>query len=185
MKAIGRSWDKPRGINIVELAIAVSILGILSAIAIPGIVGGVQRSGVDGASRRLAEDIRLAQSSAITRGVQARVIAFDQAGTAPNPGSSSVTDTTKKNMYRIEVRSGATASWPALTDNPGTNANVLTVWQDLGNQYRGVAVTTGNILIFNSQGFLANSAVSLNIVVQGSGGTKTVQTSVIGKATIQ
>lgn len=177
------SWDKPKGVNIIELAIAVSIVGILAALAIPGIVGGIQRSGVDGASRRLAEDIRLAQSNAITRGAQTRVVAFDQNGVAQNSGSP--TDATKANMYRIELRAGASAAWPALSDTPGSNVNVLTTWNDIGGQYRGVAVTTGNTLLFNSQGFLTNSAVPLNIVVQGSGGTKTVQTSVIGKATIQ
>lgn len=175
----------PPGLTVIELTIAVSILGILAAIAIPQLVGGIQRSGVDGASRRLAEDIRLAQSSAITRGAQARVLAFDASGAAPYPGGTAVSDATKANMYRLEIRTGATAAWPTLSDTPATNANVLTAWQDLGSQYRGVAVTTGNTLLFNSQGFLVNSAVSLSIGLQGSGGTKTVATSVIGKATIQ
>jgi prepilin-type N-terminal cleavage/methylation domain-containing protein len=177
--------NKPRGVTVIELVMVVAIFGIMAAVAIPGVLGGIQRTGVDGASRRLAEDIRLAQSNALTRGMQTRLIAFDQTGTAQNPGSTAITDTTKKNMYRIELRSGPSASWPALSDISGGNANVLTLWNDLGNQYRGVAVSAGNALIFNSQGFLLNSAAALNITVQGSGGTRTVQTSVIGKATMQ
>lgn len=181
-----KCWTKPRGINIIELSIAVSIVGILAALAIPGILGSIQRSGVDGASRRLAEDIRLAQSNAITRGVQARLVAFDQTGVAPNPPSgTNLSDVSKANKYRIEIRSGASATWPAVTDTPGSNSNILTTWHDISGQYRGVVVTTGNALLFNSQGFLANSVIPLTIVLQGSGGTKTVQTSVIGKATVQ
>ena len=178
------------GFTLVEVLVAatilvVALLGILAAIAIPQLVGGIQRSGVDGASRRLAEDIRLAQSSAITRGLQARILAFDATGAAPYPGGTAVSDATKANNYRLEVRTGATAAWPTLSDTPASNSNVLTAWQDLAGQYRGVTVTTGNTLLFNSQGFLVNSAVTLSIGLQGSGGTKTVATSIIGKATIQ
>jgi prepilin-type N-terminal cleavage/methylation domain-containing protein len=185
MKALEDSWNEPRGMTALELVTVLAILAILSGIAIPGILGGIHRTGVDGASRRLAEDIRLAQSNALTRGMQARLIAFDQTGTAQNPGLSAITDTTKRNMYRIELRSGPSVSWPALSDNPGNNSSVLTVWNDLGRDYRGVALTAGNALIFNTQGFLINSAAALDITLQGSGGTRTVQTSVIGKATIQ
>jgi len=56
-----------------------------------------------GASRRLTEDIRLAQSNAITRGAQTRLIVFDQAGAVPNP--EKLNDPTKANKYRIELRS--------------------------------------------------------------------------------
>ncbi len=35
---------RPRGLTIIELTIAVSILGILAAIAISRLVGGIQRS---------------------------------------------------------------------------------------------------------------------------------------------
>ncbi len=172
----------PRGFNIIELFIVVMIIAVVSGIAIPGILGGIQRAGVDGASRRLADDIRLAQSNALTRGAQARLIAFDQSGAAPNSGYS--TDTSKANMYRIEVRSGPSASWPAEGDSPATNSNVLTPWNDLGKNFGGVRVTTADTVAFNSQGF-PNSASAINLVLTGPGGTRTVQTSVIGKATIQ
>lgn len=172
----------PHGFNIIELTIVVAIFAIVAAIAIPGIVGGIQRRGSDGASRRLAEDIRQTQSQALTRGAQSRVVIFDQAGSAP--GSAFATDTSKANRYRIEIRLSAAAAWPTLTDNPGSNANVLTVWNDLA-QFGGVRVITGNTMIFNSQGFLASSATPQNVSLQGPDGVKTVQTSVIGKVTIQ
>lgn len=172
----------PRGFNIIELTIVVAIFAMVAAIAIPGIVGGIQRKGSDGASRRLSDDIRQAQSHALTRGTQSRVVVFDQAGSAP--GSGFATDVGKANRYRIEIRLSAAAAWPTLADSPGSNANVLSVWNDLG-QFGGVRVTTGNTIAFNSQGFLATSATPLNVTLQGPDGTRTVQTSVIGKATIQ
>ncbi len=173
------------GYTLVELVILVAIMSLVAGFALPGIIGGIQRRGVDGAARRLTEDIRLAQSTALTRGIQARVIVFNQSGVAPDPGSTAVTDTAKANMYRIELRSSPSATWPALSAYPGSGSNVLTTWQPLNSDFKGVSITTGNTLVFNSQGFLANSTSPLNIVLQGSAGTKTVVTSVIGKAAIQ
>jgi type II secretory pathway pseudopilin PulG len=183
MKKMCKFRNRAAGMTLVELVTGIIILGVLAAIGIPGILGSIQRTGVDGASRRLTEDIRRAQSNALTRGVQARLIVFDQTGVVPTTPTA-INDTTKANMYRIEIRSGASASWPALTDTPGSNSNVLTVWNDLGAQYHGVAVTTGNAVIFNSLGGLLNATLPASIVVQGSGGTRSVQTNVIGKATI-
>ena len=176
------SGHEPTGMTLVEFASIIVILGILSAVAIPGLLGGIHRTGVDGATRRLTEDIRLAQSNAITRGAQTRLIVFDQSGSVPDPGN--LNDPTKANKYRIELRTGPSALWPSLNDNPSTNPNVLTVWQDLGNQYRGVSVATGSALLFNPQGFLVNSLAPVNTILQGPGGIKTVQTTAIGKAAV-
>ncbi|HSB82367.1 MAG TPA: hypothetical protein VLM91_26630 [Candidatus Methylomirabilis sp.] len=181
-----RYWKRndPPGFSAVEMIITVGMLGALAAIAIPGILGGIERAGVDGASRLLADDIRLAQSHAISRGGQTRLLVFDSSGVAQVPGGTNITDTSKINSYRIEIRYSPTASWPSINDNVGTNANVLTAWQNLGSLYRGVNVTTSNVLIFSTLGGLVNSTTVLNNVLQGSAGTRTIQTNVIGKATI-
>lgn len=178
------SGRQPKGFNIVEIGIVISMIGIMAGIAVPGVLGSIQRRGVDGASRRLAQDVRLAQSHAISRGGQTRLIAFDDSGVAQIPGGTNVTDTTKANQYRIEIRYSPAAAWPALGDTPGSNANVLTPWQDLRSLYGYVAITSANALVFSTLGGLANSTSALTIVLQGTGGTKTVQTNVIGKATI-
>ena len=182
MAVARQSGIEPKGMTLVEFLTAIVILGILSAIAIPGILGSIHRTGVDGASRQLTEDIRLAQSNAITRGAQTRLIVFDQGGSVPDPGN--LDDPTKANQYRIELRTGPAALWPSLNDNPSTNPNVLTVWQDVGTQYRGVSVTSGSALLFNPQGFLVNSLAPVNTVLQGPGGSKTVQTTAIGRAVV-
>ncbi len=168
-----------RGFQLVEFVTVLVIIGTLSAVAVPGIVGGVLRAGIDGATRQIAEDIRLAQSHAFTRGVQVRIVVFDSTGTAPNSGY--VTDASRANQYRLEMRSSGSASWPALGDKFGSNQNVLTQWTDLNRSQR-VQVTTGDTITFNSQGFPTGGA-AINIVLQGTS-TKTVQTSAIGRITI-
>jgi prepilin-type N-terminal cleavage/methylation domain-containing protein len=184
MKKMCKFKERPAGMTLVELATVVSILGILALIGVPGIIGGIQRTGVDGASRRLAEDLRLAQATALTQGVQARLVAVQTDGTAPNSGWSDP-ESTKANMYRIETRSSATATWPSPTADPGGDSNVQTVWNTLSKDYKGISIASGNTVVFNSQGFLANSTSALDITLNGPGGTRTVRTSVIGRATFQ
>jgi len=185
MRGSEKGRDQPRGMTLVEFVITLVIIGVLAGVAIPAILGGIQRRGVDGASRRLTEDIRLAQSTALTRGVQARLVVFDGTGMAPNfPGTGNLSDSTKANKYRIEIRTSATASWPGLSDLPGPNSNVLTEWNDIASNYRGVSVTTGNTVVFNSMGGLVNSSAP-SIILEGTGGTRTIQTNLIGRATIQ
>jgi prepilin-type N-terminal cleavage/methylation domain-containing protein len=173
----------PAGMTLVELLTGLIILTVLTAIGMPGILGSIQRTGVDGASRRLAEDIRRAQSNALTRGVQARLVVFDKTGLLPTTPTP-INDSTKANMYRIELNGPyptcLSSGWPSLTDTPGSNCNVLTDWNDLGAQYRGVSVDSGSTVTFNSIG----GTTAVSIVVQGSGGTRTIQTNAIGKATI-
>ncbi len=176
-----RGVTKPSGFSMVELATVIAVVGVLAAIAVPGILGSVMRAGVDGAARQLAEDVRLAQSTALTRGAQARIVVFSQSGAAP--GSGYANNSTKANMYRIEIRNSPLASWPALTDVQASNANVLSEWHNLAGRYQNVRVTTANTITFNSQGFpTGTSAVS--IVLQGDAGTKTVRTNTIGRVTI-
>jgi len=185
MKGTERAGKRSPGMTLVEFVVTIGIIGVLAGVAIPGILGSIQRRGVDGASRRLTEDIRLAQSTALTRGVQARLVVFDETGTAPNlPATGTLSDATKANKYRIEIRTSATAAWPGLSDLPGASSNVITEWNDIASNYRGVVVTTGNTVVFNSMGGLVNSSAP-SIVLEGTGGTRTVQTNLIGRATVQ
>lgn len=183
----GRFQREARGVTLIELLIVISILGTIMGIALPGILGGIARTGVDGAARQMTDAVRLAQAAAVGQGKQARLIVFSEAGVAPKGATaaadkcaSPVTDTTKANKYRIELRDSAGANWPALTVTPGPNSNVLTIWYDLSKDY-AVTIANANTICFNSQGFLAYSASALPLTLSGRGGTKTVQTSMIGR----
>jgi prepilin-type N-terminal cleavage/methylation domain-containing protein len=187
----GRFQREARGVTAIELVVAMCIVGILAAVTVPGILGGILRTGVDGAARRISEDLRLTQSTAISEGLQTRLLAFNNSGQAHDHGGSpsgtlNLTNTAMANKYRIERRSSALASWPAVTDNRGTNPNVLTEWNDVPLQYRGVTIDFACTVVFNSQGFQVTSATGLRTVrVTGTGGTKTVSISNIGRVSFQ
>lgn len=187
----GRFQREARGVTAIELIIVVCILGTLAAVAMPGILGGIMRSGVDGSARRISEDLRLTQSTAISEGVQARLLVFNSSGQAHDHGGSpsgtmNITNTAMANKYRIERRTSPLGSWPAVTDNRGTNPNVLTEWNDIPLNYRGVTINFACTLVFNSQGFQITSATGLRTVrVTGPGGTKTVSISNIGRVSFQ
>jgi Tfp pilus assembly protein FimT len=180
-----------RGVTTIELVVVVSIVGIMAAVAMPGLIGGIMRTGVDGAGRQIADDLRLTQSTAISEGVQTRLLIFSNSGTAHDHGGSpsgtmSQSNSAYRNKYRIERRTSAAASWPAVTDNRGTNVNVLTEWKDVAQQYRGVTVNFACTLVFNSQGFQVTSSTGLRTIrVTGPGGWKYVYISNIGKVTLQ
>ncbi len=182
MPAVRNGPSEPKGITLVDFPIDVAILGILSAVAIPGILGSIYGMGVNGASQRVTEDIRLARSSAVMGGGQTRLIVLDQSGTVPDPDNFH--DPTRANKYGIELRTGPSASWLSLNDHRSINSHVVTVWQNLENQYRGVSVITASDLVFNSQGRPMNCSAPGYTIWQGLGPTKTAQPTAIGKATV-
>lgn len=187
----GRLHRGPRGLTTIELVIVVSILGVMSAVAMPGIIGSILRTGADGAARQVADDLRLTQNTAISEGVQTRLLIFTNSGQAHDHGGTSsgtlsLTNSAYKNKYRIERRTSALASWPAVTDTRGTNVNVLTEWKDLVQEFRNVSVDYACTLVFNSQGFQVTSATGLrSIRVVGQGVTRYLYVSSIGKVTLQ
>ncbi len=168
-----RRGDKAAGYTLMEIAICSSIAAVMTGISMPAMMNTIQTYRADGAPRQLMGDLRYAQSQAIARGMEARVVIYSATGVAT--GSGYATDATQANRYRVEARPTGGA-WPAATDSMATNANVLSAWLDLGRDYRQT-VTTANAVVFTSRGSLQNSAASLNIVMATAGGrTRTVRT---------
>ncbi len=185
MRTGRRRWGGV-GYTALELVIGASITAILAGISMPNLLGTIQRYQADAAPRQVMGDLRYAQSQAIARGMEGRVLIFDSAGQATIPGGANVTDTTKANSYRVEVRPTGGA-WPALTGTRANNDNVLSEWLNLATDYRQT-VTQANAVVFTSRGSLQNSATSLNIGLQGGSpsgvATRTVRTHPSGQVEI-
>ncbi len=172
-----------RGVSLVEVVTAMAISAILAGISLPNMLNVIQSYSADGAARQVMADLRYAQTQAISRGMQARLVIFNANGVAT--GSGYANDATRANTYRLEARLTGGA-WPAVSDTPATNANVLTPWQDLAHDYRQ-GVTQANAVAFTSRGSLQNSAAALTIALQTlpAGRAHTVATNPTGKVTIQ
>lgn len=169
------------GFTMAELLMGMSISAILTGVSMPSMLNMIQHYRADAAPRQLMADLRFAQSQAIARGMQARLVIFDANGQATGAG---YTDATKANRYRVEARPSG-GSWPALADTMATNGNVLTEWLDLAADYRQ-AVTQANAVAFTSRGSLQNSTASLDTVLQTApgGAARTVRTNPAGRVEI-
>ncbi len=180
-RGTGRSARNAAGYTVVELMMGMAISGIMTAVSMPSMLDTIQRYRADAAPRQVMADLRFAQSHAISRGMQARLVIFDAAGQATGAG---YTDATKANQYRVEARPSGGA-WPALADTMASNASVLTPWTDLGADYRQ-AVTQANAVAFTSRGSLQNSAATLSILLQTTpgGAARTVRTNPAGQLEI-
>lgn len=168
-----RSARKRAGYTLVEVAMGVTIAGIMAGISMPAMLNTIQTYRADAAPRQVMGDLRYAQSQAIALGMEARVVIYSATGVAT--GSGYANDMARANVYRVEARPTGGA-WPAATDTRATNANVLSEWLDLGHEYRQ-SVTSATAVVFTSRGSLQNSPTSLNIVMTTtSGRTRTVRT---------
>ena len=175
-----RTWGAA-GYTIVELAMGMAISGIVAGVSMPNILGSIHRYRADAAPRQVMGDLRFAQSQAVARGMEARLVIFDTAGQATGAGYA---DATRANLYRVELRPTGGA-WPALADTMATNGNVLSEWLDLAADYRQ-SVTQANAVVFTSRASLQNSAASLNIVLQSvpGGAARTVRSHPSGQVEI-
>lgn len=174
MRTEEHAWRrrKPAGYTLIEMIMGVILMAIMAGISMPAMLMLIQRYRADAAPRQVMADLRFAQSQAIARGMQARLVIFNAVGQATG---TTYVDTAKANQYRVEARPTGGA-WPALSDTVASNANVLSEWVDLGTSYRQ-SVTQANAVAFTSRGSL-QSVSSLSIVLQTmpAGAVRTVRT---------
>lgn len=69
----------PRGFSLMELFLVLAILGVISAIAIPRFGGSMALHRLDAAARRIAADVRLARTRAMTTSTN-QTLRIDGAG---------------------------------------------------------------------------------------------------------
>lgn len=66
-----------KGFSLVELLVALTILGILVAISVPGILGQMPRYRLNGATRQIMTDLMWARMQAVSQNNQFRVFFLD------------------------------------------------------------------------------------------------------------
>lgn len=160
------------GVTTVELVVVVVCIGIMAGLAIPVFSAIMENSRFRAAADTVASDIRQARAVAVTRGNFAAL----RIATGPT-------------RYRIE-RSTTGTVWPADTDTPLSNPNVIIPWQDVAQLYPGVTVTqpvdaspaTLTRVIFNSLGSsVATTQHPISITITSpSGTTRVVQVTAVG-----
>ena len=179
-----RREQRDGGFSAVELVIGVAMLAIVAATGVAMFLPTIQRYQTRSGADQIAGDLRKIQGLAMTSGSRHRLFVRD-CPSGPSPCKE----------YRIE-RGGAGGVWPASSDTPTTNGNVLTEWLDLQREYAGVRVTQlrnsaptdrDNIL-FDSRGASVNPGVTYPLtvtVLHTSGTQRTVQVRSAGGVRMQ
>lgn len=189
-----KAWNRhigAKGFSLVELFVALLIVGILIAAGLPSFLGAIQRSSINGATRQVMYEIRAVQNLAVTRG---NMFGFHWGGD-PFVGLP-------PSQYRTERNQAAPlypcASWPA----PGAakadpNPDVITDWFDLAREYPGITIQSvadslgtplGGVM-FNSRGASMNTCnpgVTFPVTVtvaDNSGATRTITIQRAGRVT--
>ncbi|GAB4280455.1 MAG: hypothetical protein Kow0092_36080 [Deferrisomatales bacterium] len=103
-----------RGLTLVELMVALAVLGILAGVAVPYLLGNLPTYRVNGAARQVLGDLRLARTLAVEHGIQA-FVAFDVA----------------QRRYTVGLDTDEDESW-----DPARDETVKTV--DLRELYPGI-----------------------------------------------
>ncbi len=134
---------RARGITLVQLMVGAGVVAILAAISIPALLLAMQNFRFRAAVDQVVGDLRRARALAVTEGTY-------EAGFHVSASPR---------QYRIERRTPG-GVWPADTATPSSNANVITLWQNISTLYLGVTVSrpvdaasaTLDRIIFNSLG---------------------------------
>ena len=144
------------GFTILELLIALGIVGILAAVAMPGFMETIGAAGVNGASKTLNNTLSLARSEAISRGQD---VSICPANTTMD--DCSVTSWSNGWIVFIDTNGDATGATGSI-DLAGTTPDVIIqTFQPLNDV---VVTSTLDLLQYNSRGYGLNGAtVTLKI----------------------
>ncbi len=115
---------RERGITLLTFLAGAAVVAILAAISLPAFLLAMQNFRFRGAVDQVVGDIRRARALAVTQGTY-------EGGFHVSASPS---------QYRIERRPPG-GVWPADADTPASNANVITLWQNISTLYLGVAVS--------------------------------------------
>jgi Tfp pilus assembly protein FimT len=150
-----------------EVLGAILVTAILTGTGLPAFLQALQTYRFGAAARQIAIDLRFAQSLAVAKKRFYRIRM----------------EVSQPNRYRLEGSNDA-ATWPAPSDTPQSNPDVITTWKDLATDYREVTVTTSATVTFNSRGAVEGGGTPTIVIQDLSGATKSVETSAAGRVKI-
>jgi len=178
-----KAGSRQRGISLVEVTIAVAMLGLVVLIAAPAFGTMMRQSRVQASARQFAGDIRNARARAASTGWEYKIVGF-RAGTGTNA-----------NQYRLFGRKSGAVTWPVDTAAAAsTSTTYAGGWIDFTKLYPGVSMSPGGStgvsrfeLSFEPRGVVKLSSGSFDpFTLNGTGGaTKSLRVSTLGNVTIQ
>jgi type IV fimbrial biogenesis protein FimT len=137
-----------RGFTLVEVLIALAVLGVLSVIGLPALMGSLNNSRVRSVAETLQNGLRRAQSEAILRSRQTAFVLTDAA-----PALSAVPAANGKNWY---------AQTLPLVASEAIDPTFFVQGGSFGSDTAGVTITGPTVICFNSIGRLvANPSTGL------------------------
>ncbi|MEO0248946.1 MAG: GspH/FimT family pseudopilin [candidate division WOR-3 bacterium] len=138
-----RSENPPQGLTLVEVLVAVVILGIAAAVAAPNLSMWLERYTLRNAGRQLVSDLQLAKMKAVSQGLQHRV-SFDVAGKSYviERGNSSSGSTTWVQVEPIRALASEQSPYYAKGVSFTTNlTNDRVIFSPVGNASPAGTVT--------------------------------------------
>ena len=118
-----RRLIQERGFTLVEMVLALVILGIISGVAYSNISGSIEKIRLNGASQKLTSDIRYAREMALSRH-DTYGLEFDIAG----------------NFYQVFVLNGVTKT---VINDPQKNTSMIIDFDDRP-EFKGVMISSVN-----------------------------------------
>lgn len=163
-----RTGAQPRGFSLIELMIAIAVVGVMAGIALPNIIESIQRQQAIASEKEVADFIVRARNFARTTGCETRV-SIDNSST-PHSITIATTETdSNEPCYSLQTDSvlnaGNALRWTA-------NANLsLTVF----TLDSGAATSPAGTLTFNTEGGTDETEEVVMTVTNSFGSTRTIE----------